>query len=491
MERVRVVRFGVLGPVLVADEAGAEVPVVGGRLRVLLAALVVRANQVVPVDELAEIIWDGAPSAEGARTVRRYVVRLRRALGPVLAARIVTRAPGYACQAGADEVDLLLFEMLCRQGGEAVRAMAWPRAAELLGEALALWRGAPLADAGSRVLMDAHVPRLQQLRLQALEWRIEADLHLGRHDQVVPELAALASEHPLREHIHSQLMLALYRSGRRGEALAAYQDARRVLVTELGVEPAAALRVVHQQILAADPALAPPQPDDVGIAAAGDGGAARARSNSGLEGGEGAADSTASVAGFARGGVAVPRQLPAPVAHFTGRAGALQALTTMAGQATGTGGAVVIGGAAGIGKTALAVQWGQQHADLFPDGQLYVNLRGFDPAGDPVQPGTAIRGFLQALGMAAGEIPADLAAQAGLYRSLVAGRRMLIVLDNASNDEQVRPLLPGSAGCLVLVTSRVQLTGLVAVNGARPLMLDLLTPVEARDLLARRLGDPG
>jgi hypothetical protein len=348
----------------------------------------------------------------------------------------------------------------------------------VLGEALGLWRGAPLADADSRVLQDAQVPRLEQARLQAVEWRIEADLHLGRHGQLVPELTALVGEYPLREHARAQLMLALYRCGRQGEALAAYQDARRVLVAELGVEPAAELRGLHRRILAADPALASPAAGDSIGTAAGDGGRA------GIVGAAGLA-----------GGAVAPRQLPAAIAHFTGRASAMEALSRLAAGAAGSvaaGGAVVIAaivGAAGIGKTALAVQWGQQNAGLFPSGQLYVNLRGFDPAGTPVEPGAAIRGFLETLGVPGGQVPAGLDAQAGLYRSLVAGRRMLIVLGNARDSEQVRPLLPGSAGCLVLVTSRSQLAGLVAVDGAHPVALDVLTAGEADDLLSRRLGD--
>jgi DNA-binding SARP family transcriptional activator/tetratricopeptide (TPR) repeat protein len=471
------VKFNVLGPLLVAGEGGREVPVAAGQLRVLLATLVVRANQVVPVDELAEIVWDGAPPGEAARTVRRYVVRLRRVVGEELAGRIVTRAPGYMCQAAEDEVDLLRFEGLCRQGGAAVGEGAWPRAAGLLGEALGLWRGTPLADAGSQLLRDAQVPRLEQSRLRALEGRIEADLHLGRHEQLIPELVALVGEHPLRERGHAQLMLALYRSGRRGEALAAYRKARRLLATELGVEPAAELRELHQQILAADPALIPPLP------AGGDGTA---------EPGDESAAEGAGPAGPADGEV-VPRQLPAAIAHFTGRAGAFEALDELAEKAAsgGAGGAVVIsaiGGAAGIGKTALAVQWGQRNAGLFPGGQLYVNLRGFDPAGVPVDPQEAIQWFLAALGMVPGQVPAGLDAQAGLYRSLVAGRRMLIVLDNVRDAEQVRPLLPGSAECLVLITSRDQLTSLVAVDGAHSLTLDLLTSGEARELLDQRLG---
>jgi DNA-binding SARP family transcriptional activator/tetratricopeptide (TPR) repeat protein len=454
------VRFGVLGPLLVADGAGVEVPVVSGRSRVLLAALVVRANQVVAADELAEIVWDGAPPAAASRTVRRYMTRVRRTVGAEVAERIVTRNHGYVCLADEEDVDLLRFEALSAQGGAAVRAQAWPRAAELLSGALALWRGTPLQDTASQALRDAHVPRLEQLRIQALEWRIEADLHLGHHDHLVPELLALVEEHPLRENVHTQLMLALHRGGRRGEALAAYQNARRVLLAELGVEPDAPLRELHQRILNGDPELAgpPSEPDD---------------------------DTDAG------GQRPTPRQLPTGSPHFTGRANALMALTDLATRASDTRNAVVIsviGGAPGIGKTALAVRWSQDNADLFPDGQLYVNLRGFDPAGVVVDAGTAILGFLEALGVPSARIPVTQDARAALYRSLLAGRRVLIVLDNARDAEQVRPLLPGSPGCLVLITSRSRLTGLIAVDGAHPLPLDLLTTSEARELLTRRVG---
>jgi DNA-binding SARP family transcriptional activator len=454
------VKLGVLGPLLVADDTGTQIRVATGRQRVLLAALLVRANHAVPVGELAELVWDGARPAGAGVTVRSYVMRLRRSVGPQVATRIITRDAGYLCQVTADEVDLLRFEGLCRQGGAAVRARSWKQAADVLDEALRLWRGAPLEDVASQVLHHEVLLRVQEMRLEALEQRARALLQLGRHDGLVPELRALAAEHPLRELLHAQLMLALYRCGYRAEALDAYQDARRVLVGELGVEPGPQLRELHRQILADDPALAAPPPQDDHVTADGP-------------------------------GRVTPRQLPAGVPHFTGRADALETLTSLARQAVGARGAVVIsaiGGTAGIGKTALAVHWGHQAVGRFPDGQLYVNLRGFGPAGVALEAAAAIRGFLDALGVPPTQIPVGLSAQAALYRSLLAGRRVLIVLDNARDPEQVRPLLPGSAGCLVLVTSRNQLAGLVAVEGARPLTLGLLTLGEAGDLLARRLG---
>jgi tetratricopeptide (TPR) repeat protein len=299
--------------------------------------------------------------------------------------------------------------------------------------------------------------------LQAAEWRAEAGLALGRHAELVGELAGWCAAEPLRERFAVLRMLALYRNGRQADALAAFQQARRMLVDELGVEPGEELRRLHQQILARDPALAVPAEWDAAAAA---GGLDAAR--------------------------VVPRQLPAAVARFAGRSGELGVLAGLAEEvASGAGGTVVIsaiGGMAGVGKTALAVLFTHRVAGLFPDGQLYVDLRGFGPSGDPVPPARVVREFLGALGVAPRAVPADVDAQAGLYRSVLAGKRVLVVLDNARDAAQVRPLLPGSAGCLVVVTSRSQLAGLAAVEGARLLPLGLLTEQEARELLAGRLG---
>jgi tetratricopeptide (TPR) repeat protein len=319
------------------------------------------------------------------------------------------------------------------------------------------------------VLRDRFVPRLEQLRLQALEDRAEADLRLGRQDRLIPELRELAAEHPVRERFHAQLMEALARAGRQAEALDAYRQARRALVEELGIEPGPQLRLLHQQILDGDPALAAP-----------------------LAGHDGTPQSSPPATDPASSPAGVPRQLPGAVPHFTGRLAELarlsQILDQAGSQAPGTVVISAIGGTAGVGKTALAVHWAHQVADRFPDGQLYVNLAGFDPSGSPVTPGEAIRGFLGALGVPPDRFPSSLAAQAGSYRSLLAGRQMLILLDNARDEQQVRPLLPGSPGCLVLVTSRSQLAGLAAAENASLLSLDVLPPAEARQLLAARLG---
>jgi len=402
------------------------------------------------------------------------------------------------------------FEVLAARGRAAAQAGAWAQAAGLLREALALWRGEALADVPSQLLRQREVPPLEDLRLQVLGARIDADLALGRHGEVVAELRQLVTAYPLWEHFHAQLMLGLYRSGRQGDALAAYHDVRRVLAGELGVDPGPELQRLQRQILAADPGpTAPAMPglaDGPGLAAAGEPGLAAA----GPPGPPapatpgppppGTAGPPARVADAPGAEPAqapvVPRQLPVATRHFAGRASALTVLAGLAAEAGGADGASramvisLIEGSAGIGKTALAVHFAHQVAGDFPDGQLYVNLRGFDPAGPPMTPGEAIRIFLDALGVRAAQLPASLEAQAGLYRSLLAGKRMLVLLDNARDAGQVRPLLPASPGCLVLVTSRSQLTGLAAAEGASPLALDLLTGDEARELLAARLG-PG
>jgi DNA-binding SARP family transcriptional activator/tetratricopeptide (TPR) repeat protein len=454
------VQFRVLGPLQVITGDGEEpITIPAARLRVLLAVLLWRANQPVAADELAELVWDGVPPAGTAEAVRALVMRLRRRLDERASARIVTRAPGYVIEISGDELDTWRFEALTRQAGAAVRAGQWAQAAGAATEALGLWRGAALADVASRLLRDRWVPHLEQLQLQALDWRIEADLHEGRHEQLVPELRELTARHPLREGFYGQLMLALYRGGRQAEALATYQGARGVLVAELGVEPGPALRNLHQGILSADPELI--------------------------------------VAGPARTAAAgyeqlTPRELPPAVAGFTGRRAELEALTALADRPGGQGsGAVVIsaiGGTAGVGKTALAVHWAHQAAGRFADGQLYVNLRGFDPSGAPAAPADAIRGFLGSLGVPPERLPPDADAQAGLYRSLLAGKRMLIVLDNARDEQQVRPLLPASPASLVLITSRNQLAGLAAADGARLLTVDVLADDEAVQLLTARIG---
>jgi DNA-binding SARP family transcriptional activator len=466
------VDFGLLGTLVVRDGTR-DVPVSAPRQRVLLAALLLGAGRVVSLDDLAEVLWEGSPPAGARGALHSGVQRLRSTLGPSGADLIETRPPGYLIRVGDGEFDVREFSALAARGHAAAAAGSWAQAASLLRDALALWRGEPLADVPSPLLRGREAPAIRDQRLQALVTRIDADLHLGRPGEVLAELRQLVTAHPLQEQFHAQLMLSLYRSGRQADALAAYQEVRRVLAGELGIDPGPELRLLHQRILAADSEL---------LLAAD------------------AEPSGPAPATLSPPAPVVPRQLPTATRHFAGRAEALEALGALAAEAAGASQATVISvidGTAGIGKTTLALHFAHKVAGQFPDGQLYVNLRGFEPAGPRMTPVEAIGLLLDGLAVPAARIPAGLDAQAGLYRSLLVGKRMLVLLDNARDVDQVRPLLPASPGCLVIVTSRSQLTSLVATEGASPLTLDVLTDAEAQELLSRCLGpervadDPG
>jgi DNA-binding SARP family transcriptional activator len=452
-------QFVVLGGVS-AYLDGRPVALGHARQRCVLAALLVDANRPVPVDQLADRVWGDEPPQRAYETLYSYLSRLRNALAGT-GVGLVRQPAGYVLTADAASVDLHRFRALVRQArtsqdDEHTRA--------LLDEALGLWRGEAFATLDTPWLNRLR-ETLDRERLAAELDRADVRLRGGDHAALVAELSSAVAAYPLDERLAGQLMLAQYRCGRTGEALREYQRARTWLAEELGIDPGPALRALHRQILAADPALdLPSGPGVVALSPAG---------------------------GFAGAGSgAVPRQLPAPPAYFVGRTRELAELTRAAGQTGDPDGTVVIsaiGGTGGIGKTWLALRWAHDNRQRFPDGQLYVNLRGFDACGW-LDPAEAVRGFLDALGVPVDRVPDSLDAQAALYRSLLAGKRVLVLLDNARDVEQVRPLLPGSPGCLVVVTSRNQLASLVAADGARPLTLDLLTAGEARDLLARRLG---
>jgi len=441
--------FGYLGSLL-TEPCAALAP----RQRTVLAVLLTRAGRPVAVDELAEFVWDGRPPARAADTLRTYVMRLRHSLGDAAGARIVTRDPGYLIEATKDDVDALRFARACRDGAAAYKAGQWAAASTALAGGLALWRGEPLSDVPSQLLRDAEVPALYRQRLLARQWRIDADLRLGGGEELVAELHELTALEPLREQLAVLLMTALARAGQASEALAVYQRAREALVGQLGIEPGPELREAQRLILAAQDPQATSQRPVTSVPP--------------------------------RKPQPVPRQLPATAGYFAGRAAELKELEAALHPAR-TVTISAIGGMAGIGKTTLALHWAHRVADRFPDGQLYVNLRGFGPA-EPMAPASALRGFLGALLEPGKPLPADQDAQEALYRSLTADRRLLIVLDNARDEQQVRPLLPGSASCLTLITSRSQLAGLVTTNGAIPLTLDLLSNAEAHELLGGRLG---
>ncbi|MEU8402177.1 BTAD domain-containing putative transcriptional regulator [Nonomuraea sp. NPDC048892] len=429
-----------LGPLRVAVD-GRPVELPAGRLRALLAVLAMSAGRTVGTDRLALAVWGtgtGAGGSPGAN-VRTNVKRLRRALGTAGERLIEARPGGYLLTADPDRVDALRFGRLLDE------AAADPAAERSrLAAALALWRGTPFDGIRSDWLERSVGPALQERYLTALERRIDLDLAAGS-GQVLTDLADLAERHPLRESLWVRLLRALESAGRPAEALERYETIRRRLAAELGADPSPELRQVHARLLTGD---APPVPR------------------------------------------AVPRQLPAAVAGFAAREAELTALDALLPQSDGTRSPsiVVIAGTAGVGKTTLAVHWTHRVADRFPDGQLYIDLRGYDPSQEAVRPAAAVRELLDALRVPPHRMPDSPAAQAGLYRSLLAGRRMLVLLDNARDAAQVAPLLPGAPGCLVVVTSRDHLTGLVMTYGAHPLTVDLLSPEDARRLLAARLG---
>jgi len=478
--------FCLLGPLIVRSD-GAVVPLRQAKQRVLLAALLLDANRVVRVGALAEALWGSATPPSALSTVRNYVKRLRDALGEAGRARISSQPGGYSMRVSPGELDVRRFEVLLEAARGAVRNGSWAMAAEQAGAALLLWQGEALADIDSDLLRQREVSSLAEMRLRAQEIRIDAAVHLGRQDEVIGELRQHVTAHPLRERFHALLMHALYRDGRQAEALAAYQHAYRALADELAAEPGAELRELHHRILTGEPAFGADEPSS-----------AMTQTVTGTPGARPspvpAADQVSTAPRqLARAGAdAVPRQLPAGVGCFTGRDAELAALNGLLAVPPGARPPAMvisaIGGTAGVGKTALAVRWAHQVAERFGDGQLYVNLRGFDDAGAPAAPAEAIRGFLDALGVAPERIPASLDGQAGLFRSLLAGRKMLVVLDNAHDEQQVRPLLPASPGCLVLVTSRRQLGGLAAADGARLLTLDLPSHAEACQMLTLRVG---
>jgi DNA-binding SARP family transcriptional activator len=453
--------FGILGPVEVRVD-GRLVAVTASKPRTLLAALLVHANEVVAAARLIDLLWGEDPPASAKATLQRYVLQLRRLLpagsqdgGGVL----LTRSPGYLLRVEPERLDLDRFQGLVEAAQQARRAGDPAQAAARLRQALGLWRGPALCDADSETLRWVEAPRLEELRLAALEARIDAELQLGLHAELVGDLHALAATHPLRERFTGQLMLALYRCGRQADALEVFATTRRRLVEDLGLEPAQDLQRLHRAILAGDKALQhlAPTTDRRGRPV------------------------TASQP--------VPRELPGLIAGFTGRTRELQRLSRLLDPTGAAGRPVVISaidGMGGVGKSALAVQAAHQLADRFPDGQLYVNLHGATPGQPPRTPISALGQLLRSLGVEPAAIPTEAEEAAARWRTLAAAqRRLLILLDNAHDAAQVRLLLPGSPTCAVLVTSR-QVLG--SLDGAHLVHLDLLPQQQALALLGRLIG---
>ena len=346
--------FGVLGPLDVRfGTTAAEIS--SARQRTLLTALLVQANQVVSADRLAEIVWGGDPPTGARTTLRSYVMRLRRAVGPVARARLHTREPGYLIEVADDELDLLVFRQRFQHGRRAERARRWQDCVREMTAALRLWRGEPLGDLPAQPQFGSVMSQLLETRLQALESRINAEIQLGRHNDVISELTELVAAHPLREHFVAQLMLALYRAGRQAETLDAYRTARRHLVDELGIEPSAELQTLHQRILENDPSLSSSGPGAL------------------PDGGDRAVPVRTPVA---RPPLPLPRQLPHSVQDFTGRDRELERISAILEQGRDAAAVPVVNihGAIGIGKTSLAVLAAHRSAAVFPDGQLYTSL---------------------------------------------------------------------------------------------------------------------
>jgi len=445
--------FALLGPFEVRLDG--EVVALTGRQRSVLAVLLLDANRVVGVGQLADALWRDSPPAAPAARIRALIAQLRAVLAAAGEDLIVTRTPGYLLRVGPGQVDLDEFDQQVELAGRATRDGKPAEAIARYDQALACWRGTALAGVDGPFVAD-HIARLGEQRLRAIEERTEAMLTVGRHAELVAELTRVVAEHPLREGPQAQLMTALYRGGRRAEALAVYRQLRGRLVEELGLEPAAQLQRLHARMLAGDPGLNQP-------------------------------DQPPADAVTQRVPQRVPaRQLPADAGWFVGHRAEVARLDAVA---AGNERLALVVGAAGAGKTALALHWARRSAHRFPDGQLFIDMRGFH-TGPKMAAAQALPLLLAALGHKPEQIPINLDAQAGLYRSTLAVRRLLVILDNVADTDQVRPLIPGEPGCLVLVTSRDRLSGLVAVDGARRITLDVLPAADALDVLAHAAGRP-
>jgi DNA-binding SARP family transcriptional activator len=432
--------------------------------RALLAVLLLRPGEVVPTGRLVDEMWGEDPPPGARKLVSGYVLRLRRLIGDPDGRVLATQAPGYRLMVERADLDVSRFEQLVSAGRGALDAADVGRAAQLAAQALALWRGPALADVPRGLIIAAEAARLEELRLDALELRVETDIRCGRAARAVAELRQLTAGYPLRERFWHQLMRALEQGGRPAEALEVYAQAQKILAEDLGADPGPDLQRLHRRLLAGD-----------------------------------AAPTGGHTAGHtAPAAVAAPtvlRQLPATAAHFAGRTAELAQLAGLLDRARaqqpGTVVISAIDGMPGVGKTALAIQAGHLVAGGFPDRQLFVDLHGHTPGQQPADPADVLAGLLAADGVDPSYLPVDLDERASMWRDRIAGMRVLLILDNAAGSAQVAPLLPGTAGSLVLVTSRRFLGDLPA---AVQVPLDVLSPGDARAMFTalapRAASDP-
>lgn len=528
-------RFRMLGPLEVRSGDG-WAGIGAAKWRSLLACLLLKPGQVVSTEGLICELWGDSPPPTATNLISIYVLRLRRAIGDAEGRVLVHRKPGYLLTVADRDTDLRQFEALVASGREALAAADSETAVAVLAEAESLWRGAFLADVSPSALVTAESERSTELRIAAAELRIGAELARGQHAEVIPELRSLVGEHPLREGLWLLLMRALDGAGRHAEALDVYGQAREVIAEELGVDPGAELQRLYARLLAADAPPAPSSahpavrdapsrprstpPPSARKAPAADGGAEtvlpgavqgaldpRSGPDPRPESGSSDVPGTIAIGAFAdlpgteapaapvtpreTGGAPLPQlaQLPADIGDFTGRERHVRHLADMltsqdASRGPGAVRIAVVAGAAGLGKTTLAVHAAHQVRGLFPDGQLYVDLSG--ASADPAAPGEVLARFLRDLGVDGDKVPASEDERAALYRTRLTGRQVLIVLDNAKDAAQVRPLLPGSASCAVLVTTRNRTPDLV---GMRFVDLNVLADSEALGLFSRIVGD--
>lgn len=445
-------RFNILGPI----EGWAN----GTRLRLggviqerVLATLLLEAGRVLPVSRLVEAAWDEDPPPTASHQVRKAIADLRRRI-PGGAEVLLTDGPGYRVAIDEIEIDLAEFGLLAREAKTAAAAGRTAEAAEILRGALALWRGSVLAGTGGPVI-EAAATAIEERRLTASEQLFDLRLALGEASELVVDLRELTNQHPLRETLRGQLMLALYRSGRQAEALEEYGRVRELLVEELGIDPGSQLTKIYEGILRESPELAGPPPP---------------------------APPAAPVALPAE----PPCTLPNDLADFTGRDRELAELLRCAEESGEQGPQIVaLDGMGGCGKTSLAVRAAHRLAQAYPDGQLHLDLRGHTPGDQPVTAGTALDSLLRALGIPGDRIPDDVLGRTALWRATLVGKRLLILLDNAADAAGIGPLLPASSGCLVLVTSRARL---VDLDGAQWISIGVMSAEESTTLMAETLG---
>ncbi|GAB1516337.1 AfsR/SARP family transcriptional regulator [Actinophytocola sp. KF-1] len=457
-------RFGILGPLEVV-RGRSRIEIGAAKLRVFLAALLVRANQPVSLDELAVRLWGDRTPKTARRTIRVHAMRLRRVLGDDGRSAVVrTHTDGYSVEVTRDQLDLLRFRDLRAQAMAAARNGDRELELAFLTEAINLWRDHPLSDVPSDSLQREVASQLEEERLFVVERRLDIDLAVGRAREVVSELVQLTKEHPWHEPFWEQLVVALYRSERLADALDTYQTVQRLFRDELGVEPGERLQRLQQDILSgAGPAGFVPAAEDRSVA------------RSTRSGGD---------------PVLAPAQtqLPPGVRGFVDRPEVAELVTWARDADEAAVPIMIVGGMPGVGKTALPLHVAHRLHERYPDGRLYIDLRGFAPQ-PPLPVKVALGSLLQSLGVPAGEVPESVEGCAAKYRALLSGRRVLVVLDDAEDAEQVRPLLPGVPGSAVLVTSRMDLRGLAVTNGAERMVLDVLSRERSAELLATFVGE--